>query len=103
MTDAHTPAPWRLDGPRTKHITNEGDDYHVIDAGDNIGPPDGIHIAAFMTLADARLIAASPLLLEATRNAFSIMDSTSTDKDDVAWLVTIAELCAAIRAAEDGE
>lgn len=63
-----TPGPWRLDAPVNAHVIS--DDYHTVDAGcgflasaDQREP--GFGLAGHMTLADARLIAASPLLFDA--------------------------------------
>lgn len=63
----HTPGPWRLDTPDMAHVVEH--DYHSIKAG--VGflaeKPEaaGFGLAGHMTLADARLIAAAPELLEA--------------------------------------
>lgn len=58
----HTPGPWRLDSAMHAHVVD--DEYHAIDAGFN---GDGFSLLGFMSIADARLIAAAPELLETLR------------------------------------
>jgi hypothetical protein len=88
---AHTPAPWVLDPPSSGHVI--ADDYHVIEAGIGFLPPDGngcgFHMAAHMTPADARLIAAAPDLLHAARAAEAVLGrqkwiDSSTDPEAIA-------------------
>lgn len=64
----HTPGPWVLDDV-DNHADVIADDYHFIDAGTGCtGMRDpGFGIAGCMSLADARLIASAPELLEALR------------------------------------
>lgn len=62
----HTPGPWILDDA-PNHADVIANDYHFIDAGagcTGMSKP-GFGIAGCMSLADARLIAAAPELLEA--------------------------------------
>jgi len=107
MTSTHTPAPWRLDDPIHDHVTKQGDNYHIIDAGDELAGPalgvTGFTIREYMPLADARLIAASPDLLAVTKAAFSIMRGTATDQTDIEWIATVKRLHSAIKKAEIGE
>jgi hypothetical protein len=61
----HTPGPWRLDDPINAHVIS--DRYHTIEAGGGFlgGPADqGFHIAAYITPADAALIAVAPDMYE---------------------------------------
>lgn len=82
-----TQAPWTLDAPDGAHVVSE--DYHVIRAGcgflaeakDQREP--GFRIAGHMTEADARLITAAPVLLEALRQ---IRATQPTDEKSVAVL-----------------
>lgn len=55
--------PWRLDD-ESAHGDVLDDEYHAIDAGDGFSGH-GFEITAFMSLADAHLIAAAPALAEA--------------------------------------
>lgn len=62
-----TPGPWRLDekGVGNDHIIDG--EYHVIEAGIGYCGPNsaGFGLHGFMSIADARLIAAAPKLLKA--------------------------------------
>ena len=64
-----TPGPWRLDDPSNSHVL--GGNYHVIEAGAAAYAPNdgvrGFRLAAFMSLADAKLIHAAPDMAEALR------------------------------------
>lgn len=69
---AHTPGPWTLDPAsyiESGLVREDGesgrDGYHIVDAGSGSVRLDGFHIAACITKADARLVAASPDLLDA--------------------------------------
>lgn len=65
----HTPGEWYVSDDEHGDIAS--DEYHFITAGAGLcSPPDyvGFEIAGCMSLADARLIAAAPRLLEALRD-----------------------------------
>jgi hypothetical protein len=62
----HTKGPWRLDDPI--HATHIDETYHFIDAGDGLShDASGFGISGFLSLANARLIAAAPELLDALK------------------------------------
>jgi len=69
VDSGHTPGPWRLDDPTAfdhrESLIN--DDYHFVDAGDGFHAQNGngFGLSGFMSIDDARLIAAAPDLLEA--------------------------------------
>lgn len=67
MADAkHTPGPWVLDPPRMAGLNDH--EYHTIEAGDGVsveGRFKGFTTSSFMSIEDARLIAAAPELLKA--------------------------------------
>lgn len=67
MSAAHTPGLWVIDPPSMGEIN--GGEYHTIEAGDGFtkGRYVGFRVSAFMSIADARLIAAAPELLNACR------------------------------------
>lgn len=98
MTDTHTAGPWTLDGPRTANLTKEGDNYHVIEAGNEIAGQSpgvtGFRITTFMPIADARLIKAAPALLAAAKIVAA---------DESCRSHTYRHLWAAIKLAETGE
>ena len=60
-----TPGPWRVDDEIHQNVVES--DYHVIDGGAGFhgGPAEGFSAIGFMSVANARLIAAAPNLAEA--------------------------------------
>jgi len=98
MTSTHTPAPWRLDAPIHDHVTKQGDNYHIIEAGDELAGPalgvTGFTIREYMPIADARLIKAAPALLAAAKIVAA---------DESCRSHTYRHLWAAIKLAETGE
>ena len=103
MTSTHTPGPWWLDAPIRDHVTKQGDNYHIIEAGDELAGPalgiTGFTIREYMPLADARLIAAAPELLTAAKTAFEVLNVTKHNTEFEAT----NRLRAAIHKAETGE
>lgn len=88
----HTEGPWRLDGPEYEGVAS--DDYHLIDAGRGYHPY-GFGLSGCMSLADARLIAAAPDMLDALlRLRLDARPTNWKDGDD-------PELTAAWRALDD--
>lgn len=76
----HTPGPWLLDAVDTHHVTDPGiDGYHAITAGAGFFSPEskerGFHLTSYMSLADAKLMAAAPDLLEALLCAYKALDA----------------------------
>jgi hypothetical protein len=69
IEERSTVLPWRLDGASNAHVL--GGDYHVIESGEAHYHPEegmtGFRLCGFMSMADARLIAAAPDLAEALR------------------------------------
>lgn len=68
QSSQHTPGPWRLDGPSHALVIDEH--YHCIDAGSGYYEediPQGFEIRGYMSVHDARLIAAAPEMYEALR------------------------------------
>lgn len=71
---SHTPGPWILDSPAYGEMVDR--DYHFIDAGCGYcgDGEDGFGLRGYMSLADARLIAAAPDLLEALKLVWAMFD-----------------------------
>lgn len=81
---AHTPGPWKLETVRTSiglchkigplATTNDREKWACV-YGDGINPEDKVSLSALRLLADARLIAAAPELLEACKVALAVLTS----------------------------
>jgi len=72
----HTRGPWRLDDPIHADVLSE--DYHCIDAGRGYCTEDdrnGFGISGFMSLADARVMAAAPTMLAALYEALDYFEA----------------------------
>lgn len=61
MSERHTPGPWHLDPPSHAGVIES--DYHAV----QIGACESNVISGFMSLEDARLIAAAPDMLASLR------------------------------------
>jgi hypothetical protein len=92
MQPLFTPAPWRLDDPI--HGTVRAD-YHCIDAGRGylVAGGNGFGIAGFMTIHDARLIRAAPVLFAACESARDLLKAVGRDLDKGG---TFEDICRAI-------
>ena len=86
----HTPGPWKFIPPDDQVLDLFSPEYFFID-----GPGADVH--GHMTIADARLIAAAPELLEALKNAVNALQICGMKFEHVE-----AEACAAIAKAEGG-
>jgi hypothetical protein len=80
MSAQHTQGPWRLDQDENKEVDAH---YHCIQAGcgyyDEKGEQRGFSITGFMSVADARLMTASPEMLDALEQALEFV----ADHEDV--------------------
>jgi hypothetical protein len=89
---AHTPGPWRLNDPHAgrNHVLCET--YHSIDGGIGFLPDDpaeqGFGVTGYMTLADARLMAAAPEMFKTLSDLDGWLANTGHDKDHP-WRVSI--------------
>jgi hypothetical protein len=93
MQPLFTPGPWRLDDPVHGEVRQP--DYHCIDAGRGylVAGGNGFGIAGFMTIHDARLIAAAPDLLAACESARDLLRAVGRDLDKGG---TYEDICRAI-------
>ncbi len=66
----HTPGPWRIDNCAMEHrkdLLSQNDGYHYIEAGRGFYG-EGFDLSGYLSLADLRLIAAAPELLDALKD-----------------------------------
>lgn len=76
-----TPGPWVLDNA-SEHVDVISDDYHFIDAGNGyFDDKQGFGISGYMSIHDARLIAASPDLFEACQMLLVCMSQVNREGD----------------------
>ena len=83
-----TPGPWELDAPGNEHVVDY--DYHVIQAGDGFHDTrtkKGFRLSGYMSIADGRLMATTPKLLNALIALYAV---ARVDRDEDYGAVTNA-------------